>query len=72
MNAQAQKRLMVGNALFWGAAIATPVAVQIVLDLFDYETPGRVAMGSMFAIFLISSIANLRLGTKLKQASSPS
>jgi hypothetical protein len=68
MNREEQKRLMIGNSLFWGAAIATPVVVQVVLDLFDRETAGSVAIVSMFVLFLLSGIDNRWLATKLPKA----
>jgi len=67
MNAQEQKQLVIGNALLWAAAVATPVVVQIVLDLFDRESAGSVAITSMFVIFVLSGIANRRLGVRLKK-----
>ena len=68
MNPAQHQQLVIGHALLWMAAIATPVAVQVALDWFDRESAGSVAIGSALVIFVLFGVAHLRLVRRIGQA----
>lgn len=59
------KKIMVRNAFCWAVAIALPVIVMIVLDLFELHTPSRVALWGSLSILVPFNFANRYLGGEL-------
>jgi hypothetical protein len=72
MNKELLKRIVIRNALFWIMAMMLPVAVMVVLDLFELHTPARVALFgglSLIAPFILSNLFLRReLGRLIPQA----
>ena len=59
MNDQLKKKIVVRNALCWGAALMLPSVVMVILDLFDKHTPTSVAIFSgifMMPLFVLSNV----------------
>lgn len=65
MTKELLKRIVIRNALYWVIAIALPVVVMIVLDLFELHTPARVALVSGLSLLVPFMLSNLFLGREL-------
>lgn len=65
MNKELLQRIMFRNALFWAMAMILPVAVMIVLDLFDMHTPSRVGLWGSLSIIVPFRMSTRYLGREL-------
>ncbi|MEQ1826538.1 MAG: hypothetical protein ABL921_11360 [Pirellula sp.] len=65
MNKELVHRMLFRNSLYWGAAIALPVTVMILLDLFDLHTPSRVGMVGSLSLIVPFQFANRYLAREL-------
>lgn len=72
MNNDLLKRIVIRNALFWMTAIMLPVVVMVLLDLFEMQTPDRVALYSGLSLivpFILSNFFLIReLGRLIPEA----
>jgi hypothetical protein len=67
MNQDQRKRILIHNALFWMMAMMLPMVVMIVLDLFEWHTPARVALFGGLSLIVPFILSNLILGRELGQ-----
>lgn len=65
MNRELLKRIVIRNALFWMMAMMLPIIVMVVLDLFELQTPGRVALFAGFSLIVPFILSNLLLSREL-------
>ncbi len=59
MNKELLKRIVIRNALFWMMAMILPIVVMVVLDLFELDTPARVALFSGLSLSVPFILSNL-------------
>jgi len=65
VNKELLKRIVIRNALFWVMAMMLPVAVMVVLDLYELQTSARVALVSGMFLIVPFILSNLFLGREL-------
>ena len=65
MNKELLTRIMIRNALFWMMAMMLPVVVMMILDLFEWHTPARVALFGGFSLIVPFNLSNLFLRREL-------
>lgn len=65
MNRELLKRIVIRNALFWMMAMMLPIIVMVVLDLFELQTPARVALFAGFSLIVPFILSNLLLSREL-------
>jgi L-lactate permease len=54
-----------GGALFWMMAMMLPIVVMIILDLFEWHTPARVALFGGLSLIVPFILSSLFLGREL-------
>jgi L-lactate permease len=67
MNKELLKRIVIRNALIWMMAMMLPVFVMVVLDLFESQTPARVALFGGLSLIVPFILSNLFLGRELRR-----